>query len=94
MAVLDKFLVQRLLKKKSDGLVWSDFISMMQGLGAGKRASILSSLRAGSTNAVGKQIVEIVQKALRASAEADAASALADGKLTAGEIESIFGSQT
>jgi hypothetical protein len=92
MAVLDKFLVQRLTKQKSEALAWSDFVLLLQDLGVSKRAQILAAVRAGNPAAVGKQIIDVVQKAVRKAAETDAANALADGKLTAAEIESIFGS--
>jgi hypothetical protein len=91
MPVLNKLLIQQLVKKKTQDLAWADFMAMLGGLSAGKRIVLLGALKAGNVGQVGKFLVDMTQTGIKQAAEDQITAALADGKLTATEIENIFG---
>jgi hypothetical protein len=71
--------------------VWADIVTAVQNLSANQKAQILEAAKRKDFEAVGKRIVVAFHSVLEARVQTEANAILADGALSAEEIERLLG---
>jgi hypothetical protein len=88
---LSQLVYSRLRPKVIAEAAWSDIVGAVQGLGANQKAQILEAAKRKDFEAVGKRIVTAFHSVLEAKTQTEATAILADGALSAEEIERLLG---
>jgi len=88
---LSQLVYSKLRPKVVAESAWADVAGAVQALSANQKAQILEAARRKDYEAVGKRIVTAFQSALEAKIKTEADAILADGALTAAEIERLLG---
>ena len=89
MATVREILISRLRPKIRDDLTWSGLASLINGLSAPKKAEMLNAAKASNGCVLGNRIVAAVNAKIEADAAAEADTMLADGSLSAADLERI-----
>lgn len=87
---LTKVVANRLLAKHYKALGWSDVNQVMSSPGAAAKAEIVTALINKQPKAAGEVLLRLIDKRVKAKAEAEAASMLLDDSLTLEELETIL----
>ena len=89
MATVREILISRLRPKIRDDLTWAALASLINGLSAPKKAEMLNAAKASNGCALGNRIVAAVNAKIEADSAAEADTMLADGSLSAADLERI-----
>jgi hypothetical protein len=91
MSELSRLVYSRLRPKVVAESEWADIVSAVQGMTAAQKAQIVRAAQRGDFEAVGKRIVVAFTSVLEARIATEANAILADGSLSAAEIERLLG---
>lgn len=88
---LSQLVYNKLRPKVIAESAWSDMTTAVQGLSANQKARILQAAQRKDFEVVGKAIVTAFHSAIEAKIQTEATAILADGALSAEEIERLLG---
>lgn len=90
MATLRNRLADRIERRLGAQLNWTTIAAAVQGLSAPEKANLVLAVESRSGEAIGRIVIRAVAQALKAEAEAQADSMLADGSLSVEELEQVI----
>jgi hypothetical protein len=90
MAALRDRLADRIERRLRAQLNWATIGGAVQGLSAPEKANLVLAVESGNGEVIGRIVMRAVAQALKAEAASQADSMLADGSLSAEELEQVL----
>jgi len=90
MATLEEKVAVRLERRLFSQLNWARVAGAVQALSAAEKAKLVLAVEGGNAEKIGRVIISAVLENIRDEAASQAATMLADGGLSAEELESVL----